>query len=104
MKTEIMRIIQESPNHKFKSKEIAKILKISVTDSSKYLLQLCSTFQIHHGRDGNFKVFYMPVVENKSGATQSRIAPEFKPMVGYSARMSERLDRKDFHLITLDEH
>ena len=104
MKTEIMRIIQESPNHKFKSKEIASILKISVTDSSKYLFQLCNIFRISSGQENGVKVFYMPVVENKSGATQSRIAPEFKPMVGYSARMSERLDRKDFHLITLDEH
>ena len=104
MKTEILRILKESPGRKFKSKEIAKILWISVTESSRHLLSLCNSYQIHFSRDGNFKVFYIPLPTKKENTTQSRVVPEFKPMKGYTAKMSERLERKDFHLITLDEH
>ena len=104
MKNKIMNIIQESPNLKFKSKDIAKILNISITESSKYLVMLCNSCEIESAQEKKFKVFYIPVPKEKTSTTQSRVVPEFKQMTGYTARMSERLERKDFHLITLDKH
>ena len=104
MKTEIMNIIKELPNHKFKSKDIANILNISVTESSKYLVMLCNSCDLESAQEKKFKVFYIPIPKEKKSTTQSRVVPVFKPMKGYTARMSERLERKDFHLITIDEH
>lgn len=105
MKDKILQIIKDAQGYRFTSKELAGMLNITHTESSRFLLILCNSFEIKFERKGNYKVFYVPSESENNAVTQRKIPKEFKPMVGYAASLSLRLDdgRKDFHLITLDE-
>ena len=102
MKNEILKLIEESPGQKFKLSEIVEILGSTASVCSLKLKSLIKNGYIKqqtiaHG----CKVYFIDSDATKSELTKARVPPTFKPMKGYGASLSSRLDddRKEFHPI-----